>query len=723
MASNREREELHKAIWSIADDLRGAVDGWDFKQYILGIMFYRYISENITNYINEGERKAGDTSFDYAKLSDSEAEYERDNLVKEKGFFIRPSELFCNVIKSAKSDNATFTDIEGKTKNIKDNLNEYLEMIFNNIENSAKGAESEDDFSGLFDDIDVNSNKLGATVAKRNEKLVKILDGIAGIKLGNYKDNNIDAFGDAYEFLMSMYASNAGKSGGEYYTPQEVSELLTKLAIVGKTSVNKVYDPACGSGSLLLKSAKILGKDNVRNGFFGQELNLTTYNLCRINMFLHDIDYDKFDIACEDTLITPMHWDDEPFEVIVSNPPYSVKWAGDDNAMLINDPRYSPAGVLAPKSKADFAFIMHSLAWLASNGTASIVCFPGILYRTGAEQKIRKYLIDNNFIDCIIQLPENLFFGTSIATCIMVLKKNKIDNSTLVIDASKEAVKVTNNNRLTDENIENILKIFENREDVQYVSRLVSNKEIEEKNYNLSVSTYVEKEDTREVIDIKELNKQLDEIVKRENILRDEISKIIAEIELDELIQELCPDGVEYKKLGEICNISRGRVMSKDYIKNNIGQFPVYSSQTENNGELGKIATYDFDGEYLTWTTDGANAGSVFYRNGKFSITNVCGLIKVKNELVNTKYLYYALTIETHKYVNLGMGNPKLMSNVMVEVKVPVPPLEVQCEIVRILGKFTLLTAELTAELTARQKQYEYYRDLLLNFKKGDGDE
>lgn len=532
MASNREREEIHKAIWSVAYDLRGSVDGWDFKQYILGIMFYRYISENITNYINEGERKAGDASFDYAKLSDSEAEYERNNLVKEKGFFIRPSELFCNVIKSAKSDNATFTDIEGKTKSIKDNLNEYLEMIFNNIENSAKGTESEADFSGLFDDIDVNSNKLGATVAKRNEKLVKILDGIAGIKLGNYKDNNIDAFGDAYEYLMGMYASNAGKSGGEYYTPQEVSELLTKLAIVGKTSVNKVYDPACGSGSLLLKSAKILGKDNVRNGFFGQELNLTTYNLCRINMFLHDIDYDKFDIACEDTLLTPMHWDDEPFEVIVSNPPYSVKWAGDDNAMLINDPRYSPAGVLAPKSKADFAFIMHSLAWLASNGTASIVCFPGILYRTGAEQKIRKYLIDNNFIDCIIQLPENLFFGTSIATCIMVLKKNKIDNSTLFIDASKECVRVTNNNRLTDENIENILKIFENREDVQYILRLVSNKEIEENNYNLSVSTYVEKEDTREVIDIKELNKQIDEIVKRENILRDEISKIIAEIEV-----------------------------------------------------------------------------------------------------------------------------------------------------------------------------------------------
>lgn len=518
MPSNKERDELHKAIWSIADDLRGSVDGWDFKQYILGIMFYRYISENITNYINEGERKAGDKNFDYATLSDEIAESERQNLVKEKGFFILPSELFCNVCKKAKDD---------------ENLNETLEKIFNNIENSAKGAESEDDFSGLFDDIDVNSNKLGATVPKRNEKLVKILDGIAGINLGKYQDNSIDAFGDAYEFLMSMYASNAGKSGGEFYTPQEVSELLTRLAIVGKTSVNKVYDPACGSGSLLLKSAKILGKDNVRNGFYGQEINITTYNLCRINMFLHDIDYDKFNIACEDTLVSPQHWDDEPFEVIVSNPPYSIKWIGDDNSILINDPRYSPAGVLAPKSKADFAFIMHSLAWLATNGTASIVCFPGIFYRSGAEQKIRRYLIDNNFVDCIIQLPDNLFFGTSIATCIMVLKKNKKDNNTLFIDATKECIKVTNNNQLTEQNINNIIKIFENREDVEYVAKLVSNKEIAENDYNLSVSTYVEKEDTRKEIDIKELNKNIEKIVAREQVLREEINKIISEIEAD----------------------------------------------------------------------------------------------------------------------------------------------------------------------------------------------
>ena len=243
-------------------------------------------------------------------------------------------------------------------------------------------------------------------------------------------------------------------------------------------------------------------------------------------MFLHDIDYDKFDIACEDTLTSPQHWDDEPFEVIVSNPPYSIKWAGDDNAVLINDPRYSPAGVLAPKSKADFAFIMHSLSWLATNGVASIVCFPGILYRGGAEQKIRKYLVDNNFVDCIIQLPDNLFFGTSIATCIMVLKKSKNDNSTLFIDASKECIKITNNNKLTDNNISKIVEVFEKRTDIEFISKLVSNNNIAEKDYNLSVSTYVEQKDTREKIDINSLNKEIDDIVEKEQMLRDEIKKL-----------------------------------------------------------------------------------------------------------------------------------------------------------------------------------------------------
>lgn len=512
----QEREELHRAIWAIADDLRGAVDGWDFKSYVLGTMFYRYISENIASYINQGEIDAGNPDFRYEDMSDAEAEQAREGLVQEKGFFILPSELFCNVRAKAASD---------------ENLNETLETVFRHIEESAKGSSSEGQFAGLFDDYDVNSNKLGATVAKRNEKLVKLLNGVADMNLGDVKEHDIDAFGDAYEYLMTMYASNAGKSGGEFFTPADVSELLTRLGTVGKKEINKVYDPACGSGSLLLKAEKVLGRDAVRNGFFGQEINITTYNLCRINMFLHDIEFDKFDIACEDTLTNPQHWDDEPFELIVSNPPYSIKWAGDENPLLINDPRFAPAGVLAPKSKADLAFIMHSLAWLASNGTAAIVCFPGIMYRGGAEQKIRKYLVDNNFIDCIIQLPSNLFFGTSIATCIMVLKKGKTDNKVLFIDASSECIKVTNNNKLTPENINKIVDTFAQRVEEAHFSHLAEYSEVQENDYNLSVSTYVEAKDTREKIDIVKLNAEIAQIVTRENELRAAIDQIVAEIE------------------------------------------------------------------------------------------------------------------------------------------------------------------------------------------------
>lgn len=512
----QEREELHRAIWAIADDLRGAVDGWDFKSYVLGTMFYRYISENIASYINQGEIDAGNPDFRYEDMSDAEAEQAREGLVQEKGFFILPSELFCNVRAKAASD---------------ENLNETLETVFRHIEESAKGSSSEGQFAGLFDDYDVNSNKLGATVAKRNEKLVKLLNGVADMNLGDVKEHDIDAFGDAYEYLMTMYASNAGKSGGEFFTPADVSELLTRLGTVGKKEINKVYDPACGSGSLLLKAEKVLGRDAVRNGFFGQEINITTYNLCRINMFLHDIEFDKFDIACEDTLTNPQHWDDEPFELIVSNPPYSIKWAGDENPLLINDPRFAPAGVLAPKSKADLAFIMHSLAWLASNGTAAIVCFPGIMYRGGAEQKIRKYLVDNNFIDCIIQLPSNLFFGTSIATCIMVLKKGKTDNKVLFIDASSECVKVTNNNKLTPENMDKIVDTFAQRAEEAHFSHLVEYSEVQKNDYNLSVSTYVEAKDTREKIDIVKLNAEIAQIVARENELRAAIDQIVAEIE------------------------------------------------------------------------------------------------------------------------------------------------------------------------------------------------
>ena len=516
----QQREELHRTIWAIANDLRGSVDGWDFKNYVLGTMFYRYLSERFTAFIEKEEHDAGNTAFSYAELSDDDAMAMGDeniaDVINTIGFFLKPSELFCNVCKRAMND---------------PDLNMTLEKIFDNIEASSKGTKSEHCFKGLFDDFDVNSNRLGATTMKRNERLAKLLLGINDMKLGSVGDHDIDAFGDAYEYLMTMYASGAGKSGGEFYTPQEVSELLTRLGTVGKTRVNKVYDMTCGSGSLLLKAQKILGKDGVRDGYFGQEINVTTYNLCRINMFLHGVPYDKFSIACEDTLLHPQHESDEPFELIVSNPPYSVKWVGDDNPILINDARFAPAGVLAPKSKADLAFMMHALSWLAPNGTASIVCFPGIMYRGGAEKKIRQYMVEGNYIDTIIQLPENLFFGTPIATCIMVMKKGKVDNSVLFIDASKECVKVTNNNKLSPENIDHIVQLFTDRKDVDHVAKLVPFDDIKAEDFNLSVSTYVEPEDTRAKVDIVKLNAEIKEIVAREQVLRDEIDKIIAEIE------------------------------------------------------------------------------------------------------------------------------------------------------------------------------------------------
>lgn len=514
----RQRAELHKTIWSIADDLRGSVDGWDFKQYVLGMLFYRFISENLTDYLNVEE---GD-GFDYTTLPDEDAENGRDVTVAEKGYFILPSELFCNV---------RCKTLDGKHD---EDLNEVLERVFKDIEGSAAGTTSEGDLKGLFADFDVNSAKLGNTVIERNRKLKALIDKIGSMELGKrFQDNGIDTFGDAYEYLMTMYASNAGKSGGEFFTPQYVSTLLTKIALAGRTSVNKVYDPCCGSGSLLLNTARQIGEDNVRTGFFGQEINLTTYNLCRINMFLHDINFNKFDIALGDTLKHPAHWDEEPFEMIVSNPPYSIKWDGKNDPLNINDPRFSPAGVLAPPSKADLAFTMHMLSWLSADGTAAIVEFPGVLYRGGAERKIRKYLIENNFVDTVIQLPENLFFGTTIATCIIVLKKSKATSDVLFIDASKEFVHVGNKNNLSDENIEHIYRTHTNREEIEHFSRLVSNDDIVANNVNLSVSSYVERENTHEEVDIKELNAEIERIVAREQELRERIDAIVVDLEGD----------------------------------------------------------------------------------------------------------------------------------------------------------------------------------------------
>lgn len=514
-----ERAELHKTIWRIANDLRGSVDGWDFKSYVLGMLFYRFISENLTSYLNVQEHKAGESGFEYSRLEDSDAERGRSETVNEKGFFILPSELFCNVRNRARHD---------------PNLNETLSSIFANIEGSARGTESEDDLKGLFDDLDVNSNKLGGTVISRNEKLVKLLDAIGDLPLSNngkFSHNTIDLFGDAYEYLMTMYASTAGKSGGEFFTPQEVSELLARITVVGKSEVNKVYDPACGSGSLLLKFVKVLGHDNVRQGFFGQEINLTTYNLCRINMFLHDVNFEKFDMAHGDTLINLAHMDEEPFEAIVSNPPYSTKWEGKDNPLLINDPRFAPAGVLAPKSKADLAFTMHILSCLAVNGTAAIVEFLGVLYRGGTEQKIRKYLIDNNYIDTVIQLPPELFFGTTIATCIIVLKKSKHNNSTLFIDASSKFARLGNKNKLLPEHQNKILNAIIERKDIEHFSRLVDQSEIKDNSYNIAVSSYVVQQNTREKVDINKLNSKIARIVSRQVILREKIDEIVVDLE------------------------------------------------------------------------------------------------------------------------------------------------------------------------------------------------
>lgn len=508
------RTELQAKIWKIANEVRGAVDGWDFKQFVLGTLFYRFISENFSNYI-----EGGDDSVDYANLPDSVITPEiKDDAIKTKGYFIYPSQLFVNV---------------AKTANTNPNLNTELKNIFNEIESSATGYPSEEDIKGLFADFDTTSTRLGNTVENKNSRLAAVLKGVEELNFGNFEDNQIDLFGDAYEFLISNYAANAGKSGGEFFTPQHVSKLIAQLAMHKQTSVNKIYDPACGSGSLLLQAKKHFDNHIIEEGFFGQEINHTTYNLARMNMFLHNVNYDKFNIALGDTLRDPQFGDDKPFDAIVSNPPYSVNWIGSDDPTLINDDRFAPAGVLAPKSKADFAFVLHALSYLSSRGRAAIVCFPGIFYRGGAEQKIRKYLVDNNFVETVISLAPNLFYGTSIAVNILVLAKNKRDTKTQFIDASGEDFfkKVTNNNILEEKHIKRIMEIFDRKEDVDHVAKSVDNKFIAEKDYNLSVSSYVEAKDNREIVDIKKLNAEISRTVEKINALRADIDTILKEIE------------------------------------------------------------------------------------------------------------------------------------------------------------------------------------------------
>ena len=514
MANTTQREELQAAIWKIANEVRGAVDGWDFKQFVLGTLFYRFISENFVLFMEDG-----DESIDYTHWPDEQLTQEViHEVTKDKGYFIYPSQLFSNIAKNA---------------NTNPNLNTDLAAIFTAIEGSANGYESEHDIKGLFADFDTTSNRLGNTVEEKNRRLAAVIKGVESLDFGNFENNEIDLFGDAYEFLISNYAANAGKSGGEFFTPQNVSNLIERLATYGKTAVNKIYDPACGSGSLLLQAKKLFGEYFSEEGFFGQEINHTTYNLARMNMFLHNINYVKFDIALGDTLLRPQYGDQKPFDAIVSNPPYSVNWVGSDDPTLINDDRFAPAGVLAPKSKADFAFVLHSLNYLSARGRAAIICFPGIFYRGGAEQKIRKYLVDNNFVESVISLPPNLFYGTSIAVNILVLSKHKTEPKTQFIDASGENFfkKETNNNVLLPEHIDRILDIFGNKKEVQYVATSVDNAQIAENDYNLSVSSYVEAEDKREIIDINKLNTEVTETVKRIDTLRADIDEIIKELE------------------------------------------------------------------------------------------------------------------------------------------------------------------------------------------------
>jgi type I restriction enzyme M protein len=716
-----QRAELHRTIWRVANDLRGSVDGWDFKSYVLGMLFYRFISENLTAYLNQLERQADDPTFDYAELSDSDAESGRKDTVEEKGFYILPSELFVNVRKRAAKD---------------ENLNETLEEVFKNIEGSAVGADSEGDLKGLFDDLDVNSPKLGNTVAKRNEKLVKLLNAIGDLNLGSFSDHTIDAFGDAYEYLMTMYASAAGKSGGEFFTPQEVSELLARITVVGKKSVNKVYDPACGSGSLLLKFAKVLGKENVRQGFFGQEISLTIYNLARINMFLHDINYEQFDIANGDTLIDPAHRDDEPFEAIVSNPPYSINWPGDNNPLLINDPRYAPAGVLAPKSRADLAFTMHMLSWLAVNGTAAIVEFPGVLYRGGAEQKIRKYLIDNNYIDTVIQLPPDLFFGTTIATCILVLKKSKKDNSVLFIDASAEFVHVGNKNKLTEAHQQKILDAFTARQDADHFTRVVPNTDIAENSYIISVSAFVEQEDTREVVDIEKLNAEIVEIVARQQELRGQIDAIVAG--LGQLMSFTGNTDVQWIPMGEIGEFIRGRRFVKaDIVEEGVPAIHYGEIYTRYGVATSSVAIH---------LRPELKAGLRYAKPGDVVIVDVGETVEDVGKAVawlgdedvaihdhsfafrhnqNPSYVSYYLRTkafqrEKAKYVARTKVKTLSMPGI-AKIRIPVPPREVQDYIVSILDKFDALVNDLNidlpAELNARREQYEHYLDQLLTFK------
>lgn len=709
MTGKQQRDALQRQIWKIANDVRGSVDGWDFKQYVLGTLFYRFISENFALYI-----EADDESINYSSMSDSVITSEiKDDAIKTKGYFIYPSQLFVNVAKAA---------------NTNESLNTDLAKIFAAIESSANGYPSESDIKGLFADFDTTSNRLGNTVTAKNTRLAAVLKGVAGLEFGDFQEGQIDLFGDAYEFLISNYAANAGKSGGEFFTPQHVSKLIAQLAMHKQKSVNKIYDPAAGSGSLLLQAKKHFDAHIIEDGFYGQELNHTTYNLARMNMFLHNINYDKFNMQLGDTLIDPHFGDDKPFDAIVSNPPYSVKWIGADDPTLINDDRFAPAGVLAPKSKADFAFVLHALSYLSSKGRAAIVCFPGIFYRGGAEQKIRQYLVDNNYVESIISLAPNLFYGTTIAVTILVLAKNKPNTDIQFIDATGEEFfkKETNNNVMYDDHIERVMDMFDKKENKSYVAATVKYKNIVANEYNLSVSSYVEAKDNREVIDPIELNADLDTAVTNITKLRTDIDNIIAEIGNNADFSEKLLGGIDvsWEPLESLATITIGEFVKKDK-QDPSAPYPVYNGGISNTGYYDQ---YNNTGNKIIVSARGANAGFVNKITTPYWAGNSCYSIGTKYEdKINWAYIYYYLKTNESKLISGQQkgGIPAVSKKQMEGLQIPVPcpdnpkkSLEIQKEIVRILDTFSVLTTELTTELNSRKKQYNYYCDILLNFPK-----
>ena len=711
MTSIQQRAELQRRIWQIANDVRGAVDGWDFKQYVLGTLFYRFISENFIDYIT-----GGDEGVDYAAMADDDETIEaaKDDAIKTKGYFIYPSELFVNVAANA---------------NTNESLNTDLANIFKAIEASANGYPSERDIKGLFADFDTTSNRLGNTVKDKNTRLAAVLKGVAELDFGGFDVSHIDLFGDAYEFLISNYAANAGKSGGEFFTPQHVSKLIAQLAMHKQTSVNKIYDPACGSGSLLLQAKKHFDEHLIEDGFFGQEINHTTYNLARMNMFLHNVNYDKFNIQLGNTLEEPHFADDRPFDAIVSNPPYSVKWIGSDDPTLINDERFAPAGVLAPKSKADFAFVLHALNYHSAKGRAAIVCFPGIFYRGGAEQKIRQYLVNNNYVESVISLAPNLFYGTTIAVNILVLSKHKTDTNTQFIDASDLFKKETNNNVLLDEHIEQIMAVFDSKVNVEHFAKSVNFDAIAANDYNLSVSGYVDPKDNREVVNINQLNIELKATITNAEKLRMDIEAIASKIDSsgsDNFIEKLL-DGAEvaWEELGRVTAIKAGQSVNKQMIAANPGEYPVINSGRE---PLGFIAEWNTENDPIGITTRGAGVGSITWQEGRYFRGNLNYSVSINNNReISTRYLYHILLEMQPEIQELCTydGIPALNAGNLKGLKIPIPcssnpkkSLEIQVEIARILDSFS----ELTAELTARNRQYNYYRRSLLAFPKPELD-